>query len=161
MLPEVPCCAAFDRPAFSKLLAAAAAAAGASQPPTIHLQLITASMAGATNRDAASLANCSFAQLAALGGTLVQARIEFHRADAAAAAACFYRSFLLQEPHTDAQGLPVVQPGAPAWLQAQYGTSASVASVRRETPLSVQRQGSAPPSRPRPSPPASNKALPA
>lgn len=154
MLPEVPCCAAFDRPAFSRLLVEAAVAAGASHPPTIYLQLITTSAPGGTS----SPANCTFAQLAALGGTLVQARVEFNLPADADAAACFYRRFLLQEPYTDAKGLPVVQPAAPAWLQAQYGTSASVASVRREAPLSAQRQGSSPPSHPPPGPLTANKA---
>lgn len=154
MLPDVPCCAAFDRAAFSKLLADAAVAAGASQPPTTHLQLIATTKNSSTPRDAASLPNCSFAKLVALGGTLVQARVDFDRWKTdAAAASCFYRSFLLYEPSFDAQGLPVVQPAAPAWLQARYGRSASVASVRRAAPLSVQRQVSAQPSAPAPTKP--------
>lgn len=154
MLPEVPCCTAFDRPAFSKLLADAAVAAGASQPPTIHLQLIATTKNGKAPRDAASQPNCSFAKLVALGGTLVQARVDFDRWQTdAAAAACFYRSFLLHEPYIDPQGLPVVQPAAPAWLQARYGPTASVASVRRDALLSVQRQASAQPSTPAPTKP--------
>lgn len=145
MLPQVPCCAAFDRPAFSKLLTDAALATGASQPPSIYLQLATTGKMGGSRGGSPQEApvNCTFASLAALGGTLVQARVDFDSWQAdAAAAACFYRSFLLQEPHMDAQGLPIVQPAAPGWLQAQYGPYASVASVRRGTPLSVQRQGS-------------------
>ena len=146
LLPDVPCCTAFDQPAFERLLQDAAMAAGASRPPTIRIQLITTS--GGGGGGGGEPADCTLAKLAAQQGTLVQARVDFDDWwNDAAAAGCFYRSFLL-ESYDAAEGQLTVQPAAPAWLHAAYGPSASVARVSRAAPLSSQQ----PPPLPAPSP---------